>query len=218
MDENIYSDLSQKNLKNRRFYKAVSVAAELFLERGIEDVKMTDIAEACDVGVATLYRYFGTKQGIVIEVMTFLWEDIRHLFSGVFDSERFLAQSGIKQLSDLMRMFLVLYDAHGDFVKLVGEFDRFVIRENVQRESLWKYERSVVDFYPVLLRAYNKGCEDGTVRQDIDFRLFYMTFAHALTEMCKKFIGGKVLPSDDPNSAKSELQMLIDAAVFYIAK
>lgn len=218
MDEYIYSDFSQKNLKNRRFCKAVSVAAELFLEHGIDDVKMTDIADACDVGVATLYRYFGTKQGIVIEVMTFLWEDIRHLFSGVFDSERFFSQSGIKQLGDLMRMFLVLYDAHGNFVRLVGEFDRFVIRENVPRENLSRYEKSVVDFFPVLQRAYDRGCEDGTVRKDIDFKLFYNTFAHALTELCKKFLGGKVLPSDDPSSAKAELQMLIDAAVFYIAK
>ena len=30
----------------------------LFAERGIESVNMKDLADACHVGIATLYRYF----------------------------------------------------------------------------------------------------------------------------------------------------------------
>ena len=47
--------------KSRRIEHAVEISAEMFLKRGIDAVKMTDIADACGVGVATLYRYFGTK-------------------------------------------------------------------------------------------------------------------------------------------------------------
>lgn len=216
MDNEISSEFSMKNLKDKRIERAVSVCAEMFLEHGIEAVKMTDIAEQSGVGVATLYRYFGTKTAIAIEAMTFLWNDLRNLFGGIFDSETFLSQSGIKQIRDLLKMFVVMFSAHKDFMRLLGEFDRFVIHENVPRSELGVYERSVIDFYPVVERAYRKGLNDGTMREVEDFRLFYMTYAHALTELCKKFIDGEILPSDDFSNGQKELELLIDCAVSYL--
>lgn len=210
------SEFSQKNLKDKRIERAVSVCAELFLERGIENVKMTDIAEQSGVGVATLYRYFGTKTAIASEAMTFLWNDLRSLFSGIFESEPFISQTGLKQISDLLKMFVVLFTAHKDFMRLLGEFDTFVLRENVPPEELKKYESSIIDFYPVVESAYRKGVADGTMREIKEFRLFYMTYAHALTELCKKFIEGEILPSDDFSNAENELELLIECAVNYL--
>lgn len=216
MVNEISSDLSPKKLKDKRVERAVAVCAELFLANGIENVKMTDIADVSGIGVATLYRYFGTKIGIAIDAMTFLWDDLKNLFSGVFDSETFLSQTGIKQLQDMLKMFIVLFTAHKDFMRLLGEFDRFVIHENVPSEQLEVYEKSVINFYPIIEHAYNKGVEDGTVREIPEFRIYYLTFAHALTEMSKKFIDGEILPSDDFSDAEKELAMLIDCAVSYL--
>lgn len=212
----IYSDFSQKKLKLQRTDQAVAAAAELFLKHGIEDVKMTDIADASGVGVATLYRYFGTKPRIVIAVMTYLWDEITMLFSGVFDSPEFLKQTGIKQLNDLMRMFIVLYQAHTDFMRLLGEFDRYIIREQIPKEELLEYEQAIVNFYPIPEQAYRHGLEDGTIREINNFKLFYLSHAHALLEMCKKFVIGELLPSDDFSTAETELQTLIDTAVSYL--
>ncbi|MBQ9384289.1 MAG: TetR/AcrR family transcriptional regulator [Ruminiclostridium sp.] len=218
MVNEISSEFSPKFLKDKRMEHAVAVCAGMFLERGIENVKMTDIAEESGVGVATLYRYFGTKTGIAAEAMTFLWNDLRELFGGIFDSPAFVSQSGIKQLHDLLRMYLVMYTAHRDFMKLLGEFDNFVLRENVPKEELRGYEKSVINFYPVFEEAFRRGVEDGTVRPAVDPGIFYTTYAHALTEMCKKFIAGEILPSDDFSDAEKELEALIDTAVYYLKK
>lgn len=218
MGNEIYSDFSQKKLKIQRSDKAVAAAAKLFMERGIEDVKMTDIADESGVGVATLYRYFGTKPRMVTEVMTYLWEEITELFSGVFDSPEFLGQTGLKQLNDLMRMFIVLYQAHTDFMKLVGEFDRYIIREQIPKSELADYEQAIVSFYPVPEHAYKQGLADGTVREIENFKLFYITYAHALLEMCKKFVMGELLPSDDFTTAEQELMTLIETAVRFLKK
>lgn len=58
--------LSEEAMRMKR-NKIILVAAELFLEKGIDSVKMTDIADASGIGVASLYRYFGTRTNIVIE-------------------------------------------------------------------------------------------------------------------------------------------------------
>jgi AcrR family transcriptional regulator len=213
----ICSDFSRKNLKVQRTDRAVLTAAQLFLERGIEEIKMTDIADASGVGVATLYRYFGTKPRMVTEVMTYLWDEVNELFAGIFDTREFMQQEGIKQISDLMRMYLVLYEAHSDFMRLLGEFDTYIIREQIAKEDLIKYESSIINFYPVLVRAYEKGLKDGSVRRVDNFKMYYLTYAHALLEMCKKFVKGEILPSDRNEYAVTELELLIESGVSFFS-
>lgn len=212
----ISSEFSPKYLKDKRMERAVSVCAALFLEHGIENIKMTDIAEESGIGVATLYRYFGTKSGISAAAMTYLWNDLKSLFGGVFDSESFTSQTGIKQIRDLLRMFIVMYTAHPDFMRLLDEFDRMILDDEFPKEDLAEYERSIINFYPVFASAFKKGKKDGTIKNSIEPRLFYTTYAHALTEMCKKFIVGEILPSDDFSDAEKELGTVIDCAICYL--
>ena len=94
-------DITVETLKGKRMEKAIAVSAGLFLKEGIDSVKMTDIADATGVGVATLYRYFGTKTGIAIAAMTYLWNELGSMFSGVFESDVFRRQNGLKQLAIL---------------------------------------------------------------------------------------------------------------------
>jgi len=209
---------SADKLRSKRSDAAVRVAAQLFLSNGIEAVKMTDIADLSGIGVATLYRYFGTKTGITIASMTYLWNDMRSMFSGVFESEVFLKQKGIKQLEDLMKMFVVLYEAHPRFMKLLSEFDLMIVSEGVPKAMLKEYDRSIINFYCIFEGAYLTGLSDGSVREIPDLRLFYVTFAHALMQMSMKLINGELLPSDDFSLAKNELELLIEAAVCYLKK
>jgi AcrR family transcriptional regulator len=214
----VENEISHDSLKNKRYEKAVEVSAQLFLKNGIDSVKMTDIADECGIGVATLYRWFGTKNGITIAAMTYMWNELNKMFSGIFESEVFLSQSGIKQLNDLMRMFIVLYEAHPGFMRLLSEFDLLLISEDIPKKDLKEYERSIINFYPVFENSYMMGIADGTVREIPDIRMFYLSFAHTLMELSKKLIQGELLPNDDFSHAEEELSMIIEAAVFFLKK
>ena len=50
-------------------HRAQTVALNLFEKRGFENVSVEEIASAAELSPATIYRYFKTKEGIV------LWED-----------------------------------------------------------------------------------------------------------------------------------------------
>ena len=212
------NEFSQETLKNKRFEKAVEVSAQLFLKNGIESVKMTDIADECGIGVATLYRYFGTKNGITIAAMTYMWNELNKMFSDIFESDVFLSQSGIKQINDLMRMFAVLYQAHPAFMRLLAEFDLMLSSGDIPKKELKDYEKSIINFYPVFERSYMTGISDGTVREITDVRLFYLSYAHTLMELSKKLIQGELLPGDDFSHAEQELETIIDTAVFFLKK
>lgn len=55
--------------KAERRQRMLAAALRLFDRRGFRDTTMEDIAAAADLGVATVYNYFGSKEGIVAELL-----------------------------------------------------------------------------------------------------------------------------------------------------
>jgi AcrR family transcriptional regulator len=62
------SDLRDKQ-KRAREHAIVKAADSLFQERGFSATNVEDIAERAEVGVATVYKYFGSKSGVLHEIM-----------------------------------------------------------------------------------------------------------------------------------------------------
>lgn len=53
----------------KQFLFVLSVAEQLFVEHGIEKVKLMDIANECGIMRSTLYRYFNNKEEILWHIM-----------------------------------------------------------------------------------------------------------------------------------------------------
>ncbi|WP_432559778.1 TetR/AcrR family transcriptional regulator [Granulicoccus sp. GXG6511] len=68
------------------------VAIDLFEERGFNAVRVEEIAAAADVSPSTVYRYFGTKEGLVIHD-----EHDDLLFEAV---EEALAEHSLQEVAD----------------------------------------------------------------------------------------------------------------------
>ncbi|MBQ7070067.1 MAG: TetR/AcrR family transcriptional regulator, partial [Ruminococcus sp.] len=126
-------------------------------------------------------------------------------------------KSGIDQIKELMKVFKVLYSSHKDFLRFIDSFDRFVIKEKIAQEELEEYERSVMDFFPLFESAYKNGCEDGTTREDVDFKTLYICVTHALMLMSEKFARGDVFMGESEN-AEMEMDCLIELAINRIKK
>lgn len=208
----------KNSLRIKKEQNEIIVAASLFVKDGIEAVKMTDIAEVAEVGVATLYRHFTTKSNLAIKAATVLWDDVKLLFSDVLDSAEYQASTGINQLSSLFNMFLTLYTEHGGFLKFMAELDTLLLSEEFNPEDIANYENAIINLYPICEATYKKGLADGTIRKINDFSVFYSSYTHALMNLGQKFIRGEVLPGDDFSNAEEELKLLIDSAINYIKK
>jgi AcrR family transcriptional regulator len=54
--------------KKRQMRELISATAtEMFLERGFDDVRVTEVAERCGVSEKTVYNYFPTKESLVLD-------------------------------------------------------------------------------------------------------------------------------------------------------
>lgn len=209
-----YEEIMQ-GVRADRIEAAIEAAAELFIENGIDQAKMTDIAERSQLGVASLYRYFGTKQKFVIRVAARIWQSMEELYEGVYESEYYHSRDGIGQVEELMKIFHVLLCGNPRFLHFVAEFDAYIMREHIAPEDLQEYESSVLCAWELMKKAVEKGHADGTVRSDIDIQAFYYTTTHSLMSLAQKLASGRILESDSDNGSE-EILMLINIFVSYL--
>ncbi len=205
-----------ESAKNDRMNDAVEAAAKLLLTTDVNELKMNDIADACDIGVASLYRYFGTKPALVIKAGCLLWRSVRSLFDGVFECDYYKERDGLGRLRELMKVFKVLFISHKDFLRFLDSFDRYILNEKVSPEDMENYRKSIMDFYPLFEDAYKTGVRDGSLRADVDFKTMYLSVTHSLMQLSEKFARGSVFEGEE-DLAEGELDFMIGMAVEYIA-
>ena len=195
--------------------RVISCAAQLFLEQGIAPVKMTDIATASGVGVATIYRHFSTKVGIAIAAASLMWDRLNDQLAALVDSDAFLAMDGAARLESLLLEYCSAYLYHRGFVSFLDELDHLVLVEGADPAALAAYGKKVDSFYFIFEDAYLMGLADGSVVREVDFPVFYRAVAHALMSVAGKFMRGEVIPSDDFSETRgaAELACIVDMAV-----
>ena len=212
-----YDDIIQ-GIKNERIALAVDTAAELYLTVGIGNAKMTDIAEKAQMGVASLYRYFGTKQLFTVKVGSYIWKKTMKKLEPLYTGGEYLAKTGFEQVTALLNIFHTLLEEHRPFLRFVSEFDVFVIREHLGIGQLTEYESCSMNMLPVVSAAMRKGVEDGTIRPDVDAKAFYDAITDALLGMCEKFVWGNVPNNVDQARNRQALSMTIEMFLSYIRR
>ncbi|SEH54579.1 MULTISPECIES: TetR/AcrR family transcriptional regulator [Atopobiaceae] len=196
----------------------VECAAELFLREGIASVKMIDIADAAQVGVATLYRHFSTKTALAVGAATLMWSYFNDRISSLVESAEFLDMSGAQRLERLLGEYAASYVQNSSFVSFLDEFDHLVLSEGLQADDLEAYGAQIDSFYLMFDDAYLLGRQDGSVVREVDFRTFYTSVAHALIGVAQKLSRGEVISSDRFANGTKELEYIIDMAVSYLSQ
>ena len=193
--------------------QAVQCASELFLERGIAAVKMTEIAEAAGMGVATLYRHFSTKAAIAVAAAQMMWERLMSSYDELVATDAYQRLDGGSRLEVLLATYKerVLYLP--GFPAFVDELDRLILAGALEGDVVREYAYVLSCGYSHFQQAYELGRADGSIAREVDFALFYRSLAHALMSVGSKLSRGEVLPTDDFSSAHAELDCIIDMAI-----
>ena len=190
-------------LKDLKTQYLVDVATKLFLEKGVVDVTIKDIAQEAENGEATIYRHFQKKQNIVLASALVLKERV---FKGYFDLSK--GKTGFEKLEIFYNSYLNVFKNSPKFFYFINEFDAFMcVEENV---SLSEYEKEIDTFKDEYLEAFNLGLKDGSIRKVESIEVFYFSTTHALLELCKKLSATHALLKQDESSQKAaEIECLI---------
>lgn len=208
-----------KEKQEVRVKAAIDAAKLLFFEKGIDAVKMTDIAEKAGMGVASLYRYpaTATKTRIVIQVGCQVWNELLTEYKEVFDGKEFQEANGITQIEMILRLYLHLFENHRDFLRFVSIFDAYCLESHIPADDLEEYENCILGFFPYYESACKKGKEDGTIREEFALYETYNTVNHAMISVLKKLAFESILPQDSV-SGVNEIELLVRIFSDYMRK
>ncbi len=191
-------------LKDAKINFLVDMATDLFMTRSIGEVTIKDIAVAAQVGEATIYRYFGSKQNIVVHAAMKIQGIVSKDF---FNLEK--GKNGFEKLKVFYESYYEIFIKHPNFYKFLNEFDAYV---SVEDSSITNPYESAIDTYKgFYMDAYELGLKDGSIRKQKDIEMFYFSTTHALLELAKKLAFKKAVLNPATSIEKTtELQYLID--------
>lgn len=167
--------------------RIVETAFVLFCNEGIAHVSMTMIAHEARISESTLYRYFPTKQQLVLETIseyqnrsdTFFLEKIKK-----FENYDYL--TGFQQIEVIVEIYSQVIQESADYMQFCYEAQLFLIRSHPEAgESVIAYAKTV---YLMLDSAYKKGRADDSITVDIDVEDFYITMRDTLIGYITKII------------------------------
>lgn len=143
-----------KAARTRRQIADVAVSA--FIEQGYDETTMEQIAEAAEIGTSTLYRYFPSKELLILEP-----------FAEVLDFGYFLrARPQDEPLEEaLANALLDLADEFADPSRRITEIRRIIDASAVPRARLWDvFLNSRADFEHALAERMNHQPTDHVVQ------------------------------------------------------
>ena len=212
--------LEQENLKASRIQHIIERTFNLFAEKGIESITMNEIASQAEIGVASLYRYFVTKEDLAIECAVYAWKMEEEIFSDIFSSPDYDDLTGYEQMKILLGIFPRVLSTQGNFFRFVYYFDSFVKRQSLSPERLDKYEITITSLKDIVMHALQKGREDGSINYGKSGNEalatasddeMYFTLMHSLFALAQKLsLSGEMLYMDREVTPGRQVELLIN--------
>lgn len=165
-------DIQRKNI--------ITQATQVFMNKGMFETVMNEIAEKAGITRRTIYRYFETKEDLAYEVMAQMMEQWNE-----FQTEKYneLQGCGIEKLESFLYQLTRYMEERRDFISFAGEFD-FYFKGNLPRdlnnEIKEHYIAVIHNSEDLLMKIVKEGQVDGSIRLEDDLELTVFTISNVL--------------------------------------
>jgi len=135
---------------------------ELFSARGYDGVAVDEIVGKAKVNKRMLYHYFGSKDGLYVEVLRVVFVELEELEMGVLGEDVPTAQA----IRNILERYLAFLESHPEFVNLL-------LWENLNRGRFLDAHPNLLTKSPVvkeLQTVVARAVERGEMKQSVDAR------------------------------------------------
>ncbi len=204
------------------YSRALEIAADMVLSEGC-GLYLENIAQRMGIPFEQLSECISDRQKfsaqVSVKVGARIWKSEGAVFGKVVQSEKYQSLNGAAQIKEiLLSSFYYSFRGHSDFWRWLYRFEQFVIREKIPPEAMGEYSAQLASFYPIFLKAFEKGLGDGSVRPEIRPDDYYTAVCQALLNLCIKFSSAPVLAGDTAEAGERMISTVIDMAVHYLKR
>ncbi len=180
----------------------------LFAQKGIEAVSMQEVAKACKLGIATLYRYYNTKLALVLAIGTRQWEAYGSYARRLRREQGVDKMTAAEELGFFLDFFQDLYENHKDLLRFNQDFNNYVQHEGATKEELGPYLRAIGELGNTFHELYEKGRRDGTIRTELPEEKMFAGTCHIMLAVAVRYAQGLLYAADNEADRTEEYALL----------
>lgn len=203
-----------KSLQQIKFDSVLENIKNIMITKGLDGLTILDIAKEINIGEATIYRYFGNKLNLIIQVGISLWSDI---FAEL--SKREKKASGYESIVSFFNYFIEGFKSQKHVFAFLDQFDSLMIKEKATKDDLSIYDQKLFEIKLIFDNLFLQGTKDLSIKDNIDRDTYYYTTTHMILGICKKLASnGHILQSDELVSDISQIKLALDMCLHYIKR
>lgn len=158
----------------------IKKARETFLQKGLFDTAMSDIAKKAAFTRRTLYRYFESKEELAYETTIQLLNEWNTYQKAIFKK---LKGTGIERLEDFLNQLINYMEDKIDVMKYLGEFDIYFTDQRVAKpstDSIKRFNEIILESDGLLSQIIILGQKDRSIKEELDVDLTVTTMSNVL--------------------------------------
>lgn len=161
--------------KEERLHRIITQAEMLFLKEGFEHVQMQEIADAAEVGIATLFRYFPKKDQLIVAAAVRNLTPTLHAFQEL-TKQPGDAYSRIEAILDYLLDQQTKRTSHSRFREAFESYASFTTIPLPRINDYIELQREILETLEPLIED---GKTDGSLRSGIDVKTTVLTIINA---------------------------------------
>lgn len=177
----------------------------LFSEESIESVKMTDVAKAAGIGIATLYRYYSTKPELVLAINVDQWKKFTDTLEPPLDTTD---KTAAQCFSYYLDHFIQLFREFKPLLRFNQNFNSYVIHEKLGERQMEPYIKLIEMIQARCGIIYEKARTDGTVKMDMPEDKMFSYTIHVMMAVIVRYVQGLVYNAKTEETMLEELELL----------
>ena len=200
--------MSQEEIRERNIRLVANVALDKFIEKGIGKTSLSEVADAAGLTERSIYRYYKSKNELIIAAGFCYWEHIKAHIYGELKKRDFDALTGIEQINIILNCYadMLFHDPEGIRFSLDAEVALCNVGKN--HRVINRPPERFEDCDGALAAAVQKGLKDGTVSSDADIKQLYYNAYDSILGMMQRITVG--VPSVNELDAHERLRAMCD--------
>ena len=198
--------MSMQEVREQNIALVTQTALACFVENGIEKTTIRDIAQHAGLTERSVYRYFATKDELVVAAAFLYWDRAKAQAAQALSAARQPGMTGVEEIRVLLRSYagLIFTDPAGIRFSLDAEValcnagrQHAVVNRPPERFETYKGPLAI---------AVRKGLADGTVDPAADIKQLYYNAYDSILGMMQRLTVG--VPSVNELDAHTRLRAM----------
>lgn len=192
---------AKQSRKNQNKEKVVSAALDFFSKYGIENSKVSDIALQAGVTERSAFRYFKTKNELILAAALYFWNNAVYKINELMNESVNQSLSGIDKVGFILKQYAKLYDSSKKELIFCAEAETYLKRSE---KLILLGNTPPIAFSKSndpLACAIKEGIQDKSIQDKEDIDLIYLNTYDSLLGFMQKLALREEL-ADDADSKK----------------